>query len=199
MNLVNRKIVLVCLALCLWAGALSAQNLKSILSDVAITVVGDKVTTTESIVWTWNCNGPECRFESDNLLAEAGGTVVSSKVEDKLSSVYSKLGLEGYTLTFDGEGNYTLTTRKGKSVNGTYTFDAECKSVALKSRLGLTCTVQVAVPGSTMSLLFNAAKLMSALQPLSGLTSQVNATASTLSSLASSYDGMLLGFELSKQ
>ena len=60
----------------------SAQDLKSILSGVA-KVVGNKVTGSEnSIEGTWTFVGPDCKFESDNLLAKAGGEVAAKKVED---------------------------------------------------------------------------------------------------------------------
>ena len=63
----------VVLFLCMCSVHAEAQDLKSILSGVAKAVVGNKATTASSIIGTWTYSGPECQFESENLLAKAGG------------------------------------------------------------------------------------------------------------------------------
>ena len=63
----------VVLLLCMCSVHAEAQDLKSILSGVAKAVVGNKATTASSIIGTWTYSGPECQFESENLLAKAGG------------------------------------------------------------------------------------------------------------------------------
>ena len=65
----------------------NAQDWKSILSGVAKAVVGDKATTQSSLIGTWSYVGPDCQFESDNILTQAGGEVAASKVEEKMKSV----------------------------------------------------------------------------------------------------------------
>ena len=77
-----------------------AQDLKSILTGVAKAVVGDKATTESSIIGTWKYVGPQCQFESENLLAKAGGEVAAKEVEEKMQIVYDKVGMNGcqYTL-----------------------------------------------------------------------------------------------------
>ena len=68
------------------AGNAGAQDLKSVLSGVVKNVVGDKTTTESSIIGTWTYAGPECQFESDNLLAKAGGEVAAKDVEEKIQA-----------------------------------------------------------------------------------------------------------------
>lgn len=174
-----------------------AQDLKSILTGVAKAVVGDKATTAESVVGTWTYVGPECQFESESLLAKAGGEVAAKEVEEKLQDVYAKIGMEGCKYTFNEDGTYTYTLKK-RTTNGTYTFDNETKTVTMKTRLGLKSVAHVTVTGNAMSLVFDADKLMSVLKTLSGAASKVNSTASVLNSVADSYDGLMLGFELKK-
>ena len=53
-----------------------AQDLKSVLTGVAKAVIGNKATTAHSIVGTWTYQAPECQFESDQLLAKAGGCLL---------------------------------------------------------------------------------------------------------------------------
>ena len=68
----------------------------------------------------------------------------------------------------------------------------------MKGKLGIKTTAYVTVLGSSMSLVYNADKLMSALKMISGSLSGLNSTASTLNTIAKSYDGLRLGFELKK-
>lgn len=174
-----------------------AQDLKSILSGVAKTVVGDKTTTASSIVGTWTYVKPDCQFESENLLSQAGGEVAAATVEEKLQTVYDKVGMDDCQFTFNEDGSYSYVI-KGRTVSGTYTFDSEAKTITMKGKLGVKIVTHVTVTGSSMSLVFNADKLMSALKTITGAAAKVNSTASTLNSLAGSYDGLMLGFELKK-
>jgi flagellar hook-basal body complex protein FliE len=88
----------------------------------------------------------------------------------------------------------------GKTLSGTYTFDSDKKTVTMKgSTLNTSLTAYVTVTGSTMTLTFDADKLMTVLKTVSSAASSLNTTASVINTLASSYDGMRLGFELSKK
>lgn len=179
------------------AGNAGAQDLKSVLSGVVKNVVGDKTTTASSIIGTWTYAGPECQFESDNLLAKAGGEVAAKEVEEKIQKVYEKVGMDGCQYTFNEDGSYSCTV-KGKTSSGTYTFDSDAKTVTMKSKLGIKTVAYVTVTGDDMSLVFNADKLMFVLKTVTSAASSVNSTASTISSVADSYDGLRLGFELKK-
>ena len=179
-------------------GNAGAQDLKSVLSDVVKNVVGDKTTTASSIIGTWTYAGPECQFESDNLLAKAGGEVAAKEVEEKIQKVYEKVGMDGCQYTFNEDGSYSCTI-KGKTSSGTYTFDSDAKTVTMKSKLGIKTVAYVTVTGDSMSLVFKADKLMSVLKTITSAAASVNSTASTISSIADSYDGLRLGFELKKK
>ena len=61
-----KKFVLI-VVVCVCSLMVSAQDLKSILSGVVKSAIGDKMTTVESVVGTWSYSAPECRFESENL------------------------------------------------------------------------------------------------------------------------------------
>ena len=189
------KSVLV-LALC-FAGTANgmAQDLKSILSGV-VSAVANKVTgESSSLTGTWAYSGPDCKFESDNLLAKAGGEVAAKKVEEKMSGVLEKLG-------FKEDSTYTSVIG-GKTVSGTYSYNADTKQLTMKTRLGLkvNATVSKGLTGNTMSLLFKADKLMSLAQTITGAVASKssNAAVSTATSLLNQYDGLQLGVELKKQ
>jgi hypothetical protein len=177
----------------------NAQNLKSILSGVVKTVVGDKTTTASSIIGTWKYSQPECAFESDNLLTQAGGEAAATKVEKKLATVYKTLKLTSITYTFNEDNTYSYSIGS-KSFSGTYTFDSTNKTVTMTSTtLGTSLTAYVTTTGSTMTLTFDADKLLTVMQSISSLAASANSTASLINTLASSYEGMRLGFELTKK
>ena len=191
--------------LCFIAGmsaSAQAQDLKSILSTVA-SKVSDAVSSSSSsfsIVGTWNYTGLDCQFESDNLLAKAGGAVASSTVESKMEEVMEKLGFtDGCTYVFDDSGSYT-TTVGSKSNSGTYTYDSDSNTLKLTSKLkvSFSCTVDVS-SSSKISLLFDADKLMSLAKTATSLASSASSSISTISSLLENYDGLQLGVVLEKE
>ena len=135
--------------------------------------------------------------------AKAGGEVAAKQVEEKMSGVLEKLGFkEGATYTFNEDSTYTSVIG-GKTVNGTYSYNADTKELTMKTRLGLkvNATVSKGLTGNTMSLLFKADKLMSLAQTITGAVASKssNSAVSTANSLLSQYDGLQLGVELKKQ
>ena len=162
----NSKTLLKCLCMCLAMFAIlvnaNAQDLKSILTGVAKAVVGDKATTSSSIIGTWKYVGPQCQFESENLLAKAGGEVAAKEVEEKMQTVYDRIGMSGCEYTFNEDGTYSYTLKK-RTMSGTYTFNDKEKTITMKGKLGVKTVAHVTVTGNDMSLVFNADKLMSCL------------------------------------
>lgn len=195
-------ILLVCL-LCFGVSETSAQSLKSILSGVA-KAVGEKVSgASNSIEGTWAFVGPDCKFESDNLLAKAGGEVAAKQVEEKMSGILSTLGFkEGTTYTFNADSTYTSVVG-GRTTTGTYSYNAESGDLTLKTRLGIKMNMVASkgLTGDKLSLFFKADKVMSLAQSILGKvsTTSSNAAVSTANSLLNEYDGLLLGFEMEKQ
>ena len=192
------KLLLMAGLLCACCWNASAQAWKDILSGVAKSVVGDKLTNEKSIVGTWAYASPDCQFESDNMLAKAGGEAASAKIEEQLAKLYEKLGMDEVSYVFNEDSTYS-STMKGVTTKGAYAFDSEAKTITMKTRLGLSMTAHVVVTGDAMSILFEADKLLSGLQAVTNLASKVNSNASLIGNLAGSYDGMRLGFELKKQ
>lgn len=187
------------------SGNANAQNWKSILSGVASAVTGNKSTASaSSIVGTWKYSGPDCKFQSDNLLAKAGGEVASTKVEDKMNGIMSKLGFnENSVFVFNEDSTYTSTVA-GKTVKGTYSYDSANNEIHLKTKVGLKFTATVSqslLSSNKMSLLFKADKMMSLVQSLCGTIGKVssNAAVSSANSLLSEFDGLDLGIALEKQ
>ena len=191
------KSIWILLVMCGVSANAGAQDLKSILSGVAKAVVGNKATTASSIIGTWTYSGPECQFESENLLAKAGGEMAAKEVEEKMIAVYNKVGMNNIRYTFNEDGNYSYQMKK-RTVTGSYVFDDAAKTITMTGKLGLKTVAYVTVTGNDMSMVFKADKLMSILKTITGAASKVNSTAATINSVAEAYDGLMLGFELKK-
>ena len=192
------KFILATILLCTGCMNIQAQSLKDILSGMAEKVIGNKATTATSITGTWKYESPDCQFKSDNILAKVGSVAASSKVNDKLKSIYKTLGMENISITFNSDSTYK-TTIKDKTTEGTYTFDSENKTITMKNRLGTELKANVTVADGTMGLMFDADKLMNGLKTLTNKAAQVNSTAATISNILGNYSGMTMGIKMKKQ
>ena len=130
------KSIWILLVMCGVSANAGAQDLKSILSGVAKAVVGNKATTASSIIGTWTYSGPECQFESENLLAKAGGEMAAKEVEEKMIAVYNKVGMNNIRYTFNEDGTYSYQMKK-RTVTGSYVFDDAAKTITMTGKLGL--------------------------------------------------------------
>jgi hypothetical protein len=194
-----KKIVCIIALLCAVAVQANAQSWKDILTGVVTEVVGDKATTATSIVGTWEYVGPDCQLTGDDLLSNIGGTAAGEELEKKLEDVYNKVGLNTIPYTFNEDKTCSYLI-KGKKVEGTYEFDAEAKTVTIRSgKLGVKVTAHIVTLGSNMSFVFAADKLFSVVKTITGAASKFNTSAAAINQLASKFDGMMLGFELKKK
>ncbi|HIT98443.1 MAG TPA: DUF4923 family protein [Candidatus Merdimorpha stercoravium] len=177
----------------------SAQDWKSILGDVLQQTVGGQTLSEQAVIGQWQYASPYCRLESDELLAKAGGQVAASQVESRLESVYRALGMEQFSCSFAAEGKCSFGY-KGKEVAGTYTLDTDSGMMTITlSKTPATIRAQVSVSGNTLSMAFEADRLISALKSLTDLAAGISSQAELIGSLVESYDGLWLGFELQGQ
>ena len=190
-----------------WAAPTQAQSLKdlfnsSVVKDIVSTVVDTKVSAAD-LQGNWTYKKPACELSSDNLLKGAGGSVISSQLENKIEDLCAKVGItEGkFGYTFNADSTFTNTLPKGKPMTGTYSYDPETQTVTLHYGLGklaklTTLEAHVTKAGDTVSLLFNADKLMKLLSLVSSVTKST--TLKAVNELAGQYDDVLLGFELGR-
>ncbi len=194
---ITKHLFFISLLILVLSTSAQGQDLKSILSGIIQEVAGDVTTNEFSVAGNWNYTSPACKFEGDNLLASAGSEVVSSQVEDKMATVYNKLGLESLQITLNGDKSFTCNAGKLKS-NGTYTFDPATRTISFKNKLGISVNAEVIVVGNNMTLLFKADKLLEALKLFTGYISSKSSAAKSIASMAEKYKGLSLGFEFGK-
>lgn len=175
----------------------STSSAGSIISGLLNNVIGSGAFSKADLcAHTWKYSKPGCAFTSENLLAKAGGEIAANKVEEKLSTYYKKFGFNSSNtqFTFTTDGNFSAQI-DGKPWQGTYTFDEKTHAIHLKGLL-LSASGYATKTTNGISLLFDQKKLLNLIKMLS--TFKGSSTLSAVGSIANSYDGMRVGFEMTK-
>lgn len=179
------------------ATAATTTSIGSIISGLLNNVIGSGTFSKEDLcAHTWKYSKPGCAFTSENLLAKAGGEIAASKVEEKLSTYYNKFGFSSSNtqFSFTTDGNFSAQI-DGKPWQGSYTFDEKTHAIHLKGLL-LSASGYATKTTNGISLLFDQKKLLNLIKMLS--TFKGSSTLSAVGTIANSYDGMRVGFEMTK-
>lgn len=171
----------------------------SIINGILNKVIGSATFSQADLcAHTWKYSKPGCAFTSENLLAKAGGEIAASKIEEDLSKYYSKFGFSNSNtyFTFKTDGTFAAKI-DGKSWNGTYTFDEKTHAIQLKGLL-LSASGFATRTANGISLLFEQKKLLTLVKTLSKLNLTGSTTMSAVSSIVDNYDGVRIGFEMTK-
>lgn len=171
----------------------------SIINGILNNVIGSATFSQADLcAHTWKYSKPGCAFTSENLLAKAGGEIAASKIEEDLSKYYSKFGFSKSNtyFTFKTDGTFAAKI-DGKSWNGTYTFDEKTHAIQLKGVL-LSASGFATRTANGISLLFEQKKLLTLVKTLSKLNLTGSTTMSAVSSIVDNYDGVRIGFEMTK-
>lgn len=188
------------IAILLISGSSRAQSLKDLFSKDNVENIVSTITgkNTASMVGTWTFSGSAIEFESDNLLQAAGGKVAASAAESKLNEQLSKFGITEGKLAFTFNADSTFNAKLGtRNMGGTYSYNQETGKVNLKFAKLVGINAKLNCTFTNMDLLFNSDKLLDLITFLSSKSN--NTTLQAISSLADSYDGMMLGFALKKE
>jgi hypothetical protein len=166
------------------------------VTSIVNNVIGGSTINQDAIVGTWKYNAPGCAFTSENLLAKAGGAVAAAKIKEKLEPTYKQIGVNNsntqITLTKDNQFSGKVD---GLPVSGSYTFDSSTHAIVFKSLL-MSTTGYVTRTVNGIGLMFESKKLLSVLRTVSALSG--NSTLETVGEISKSYDGVRMGFEMTK-
>ena len=169
----------------------------SIINGILNNVIGSGTFSKQDLcAHTWKYSKPGCAFTSENLLAKAGGEIAANKAEEKLGEYYSKFGLSGSNtyFTFKTDGTFAAKI-DGKSWQGNYTFDEKTHAIQMKGLL-LSMSGYATKTTNGISLLFDQTKLLNLIKTMGALKG--SSTLSAIGTIANNYDGMRVGFEMSK-
>lgn len=169
----------------------------SIINGILNNVIGSGTFSKQDLcAHTWKYCKPGCAFTSENLLAKAGGEIAANKVEEKLGEYYSKFGFSGSNtyFTFKTDGTFAAKI-DGKSWQGNYTFDEKTHAIQMKGLL-LSMSGYATKTTNGISLLFDQTKLLNLIKTMGALKG--SSTLSAIGTIANNYDGMRVGFEMTK-
>ena len=189
-----------------------------VVSNVLGTLIGNTLTLSKSLIeGTWNYEGSACVLESEKALADIGGTVAASKIEETIDANLAKVGVKPGTCSFTFmENDSCYLTVNGRNLYGTYNLDVEEKSIDfsfLREKLNMKSYISYNV--GSIDIVFEADKLLSLIQNVTSTASSktsslgslassstklstATATLNTVSSLVSNYEGMMLGMKMKK-
>lgn len=169
----------------------------SIINGILNNVIGSGTFSKQDLcAHTWKYSKPGCAFTSENLLAKAGGEIAANKVEEKLGEYYGKFGFSGSNtyFTFKTDGTFAAKI-DGKSWQGNYTFDEKTHAIQMKGLI-LSMSGYATKTTNGISLLFDQKKLLNLIKTIGSLKG--NSTLSALGTIANNYDGLRVGFEMTK-
>ncbi len=176
----------------LLSNATSGNNLANILTSV----IGLDKVSKSTLVGTWKYKEPGCAFTSESTLAAAGGEVVAATVKQKLTSSYKKVGFASSNTSFVFKEDGTFTANiLGKPWSGTYAFEESTQAITLKGLL-FSLSGFTKKNSDGIAVLFESKKILTLVKTLSALSG--NSTLSTIGDLSSNYDGVRVGFDLTK-
>lgn len=173
----------------------AASALGSVLTNL---LGGSSAVTASDLQGTWTYRKADCVFETQNLLLKAGGEMAAAKIESQLENQLGKVGITpgACSFTFNSDGTYVATIGQ-YNLTGNYTLNTKSNTLTMTYLAGIgRISPKVVKTGASISLLFEGDKLLSMVQKVGKLSS--NSTVNSLSSLINSYDGMLVGMQLSK-
>ena len=181
-------------------GATTTTNTGNAVNTVLQSVLGMTGTkvSKQSLIGTWKYSQPGCAFTSEKLLAQAGGEIVASNVKTKLQPTYQKVGINASNtqVTFNQDGTFSAKIA-GKAWSGTYKYDENtCKITMSGLLLNVNCYAKLNTYG--IGLLFEGKKLLTLIQTMSALSGNNNTTIKTIGDVASSYNGLRVGFDMTK-
>lgn len=180
----------------LLGGILGAVTNGDALGNILGSVIGLDKMTEETIVGTWYYNQPGVAFTSDKLLAKAGGEVVASQIKQKLTTYYNSVGIKSSNTAFQFSPDHTFTGKLlGTPISGQWSYNASTSQLTMKTML-FTLTPNVKRCTAGMSILFESKKLLTVLQTVAAVSG--NSTIQGIGELSTNYDGVRMGFDMSK-
>lgn len=177
-------------------GIIGAVTQGDAVANILYDVIGATKLSQKDIIGTWNYLAPGVAFTTEKLLAKAGGEVAAAKARQELEQPFQSIGIKSTNTYFTFKEDNTFEGKvDGQTVGGTYTYNPETSAVQLKMLLFST-TGYLTRNAKGISLLFESKKLLQALQFVSAISG--DSTLGTIGELSKNYDGIRMGFDLTK-
>lgn len=182
--------------------AVSKATGNSTAGDVAATILGNLIGTTtvseNNLVGTWTYSQPCVAFESENILASLGSSVVSSKAESTLKNGLTKIGFtSGKVVMILNEDKTGTIKYNGKSVKVNWAVDGTSLKLTFPL-LNKGVTMNTKLSGNELQVAMKADKLLTLVNAITQKAGTVNSTLGTLNTLTKNVKGMYMGLKFAK-
>ena len=176
----------------------SSTGSNSMIGGVIGQLIGGLVAP-PSIEGAWVYSEPTIQFESESLLAKAGGAVATEKIVEKVKPYYERFGVVKGAVVIDFNSDNSCTyTINGNTYDGTYVYNKETNVVEFNDPYGMKIiTAYATVSSKNLAISFDATKLLTLFQTLGA--SSTNTTIASLTTLSKSFTGMKVGFLFDKE
>lgn len=195
------KRIIILAAMLVMSVGVQAQSLKDILGGLVGTIK-ENTTTEQTIVGEWSYTKPALALRSDNVLAQAGSSLMAGTIEKKMATYYEKVGLKAGSaaISLTEDQQFTLTMGK-RTLRGTYEFDSATNALTLNFTTKTSVKIgkitgEAQLSGGNLKLLFAADKMLKIIKGLSAVSN--NSSIAAISKVAEQYDGMSLGMTFAK-
>lgn len=178
-------------------GVLGAITNGDAIGNVLTSIIGLDKPTEAQLHGTWQYVQPGVAFTSESALAQAGGEVAATQVKEKLMAYYQNFGVNSTNTVIQLNADKTFSAKiAGRTISGTYTYDAAASKLNLKTLLfTMPCYAKRTTKG--MSFLLESKKLLTLLQTVATISG--NSSLQTIGDLSKNYDGIRMGFDMSRQ
>lgn len=177
-----------------------SNTVGNVVSGIVDNLLGTADVSPNTLVGTWTYSGPCLALESENVLANMGGSVVAGPVEKKLATVLESVGVKPgqVVMTFKEDGTMTAQVGKLPAVPLTWTVEGNTLTLTnpLVQAVTIPCNVKVTTSG--MQISFESKKLMNVLNTLVGSVGKANASIGAVSNLLGNYKGVQVGMKFTK-
>lgn len=178
------------------SSATGSSSTSNVLSTLGNVITSKLVPTSSQIVGTWVYKEPAVMFTSSNALKSTASSLVSSKIESKLQSYLSKVGITSgkMSMTFEKDKTFYVSRSNKKIASGTYTISSNDVTLTFKGK-STPCKVTPQLDNGTLVIVMDASKVKTFFEGIGSNVSQL----STITSLMKSMDGMKVGIRMSKK
>lgn len=176
-----------------------SSSTASTVTDIVGNLLGSGKVSETSLQGTWSYTEPCIAFESNDVLSKLGGSVASSKIEDKFNAALTKAGIKpgNVTITFNKDKTFAITVGT-KTLSGTYEVN-ESDLYLTFNKPSKTIKTNVKISLGTLQIAMNADKMLDIINTIATKASAYSSQMSTISSLLGNYKGMYLGMKFQKK
>ena len=183
--------------------AINKATGNSTVGNVAADLVGNLLGTAEvtekTLVGTWSYSQPCVAFESENVRATLGSSVVSTKVEKTMQNGLTKVGFTSGKVVMTLNEDKTGTIQyNGKPVNINWAVEGTNLKLTFPI-VNKGVTMNVKQTGGELQVAMKSDKLLTLLNAITEKAGTVNGSLGTLNTLTKNVKGMYMGLKFTKK